>query len=146
MLLNCPKHGGFLRCLSDANARGSMMSSSKICVVVVSGSLERLQMAAMVASVAAVCFSMNALPHFLKGRNTKAAHEGEMGDLMAGKVPEFKTLFEQAVEFGEAKLYPCSMAMDVLGVDKDSLESFMQDPTGLTKFLDDARDGQVWTF
>ena len=44
------------------------MSASKICVVVVSGSLERLQMAAMVASVGAVSgqevmvfLSMNAL-------------------------------------------------------------------------------------
>ena len=77
------------------------MATSKICVVVVSGSLERLQMAAMVASVAAVSgqevlvfLSMNALPHFIKGHTAKAPHEGEMGKLMAGKkVPEFKTLF-----------------------------------------------------
>jgi len=130
------------------------MSSSKICVVVISGSLERLQMAAMVASVAAVSgcevlvfFSMNALPHFIKGRHVKASHEGEMGALMASKkVPEFKTLFEQAVELGDAKIYPCSMAMDVLAVEEKDLESYLSEATGLTKFLDDARDGQVWTF
>ena len=130
------------------------MASGKVCVVVVSGSLERLQMAAMVASVAAVSgqevlvfLSMNALIHFIKGRAVKAPHEGEMGALMSGKkVPEFKTLFEQAVELGDAKVYPCSMAMDVLGVEQHDLESYLTEATGLTKFLGDARDGQVWTF
>lgn len=130
------------------------MATSKICVVVVSGSLERLQMAAMVASVAAVSgqevlvfLSMNALPFFVKGHTAKASHEGEMGKLMTGKkVPEFKTLFEQAVELGDARIYPCSMAMDVLAVEQHDLEGYLTEATGLTKFLDDARDGQVWTF
>ena len=130
------------------------MSANKICVVVVSGSLERLQMAAMVASVGAVSgqevlvfLSMNALPYFIKGNALKAPHEGDMGKLMATKkVPEFKTLFEQAVELGDAKVYPCSMAMDILGVEQDGLESYLQKATGLTKFLHDAQDGQVWTF
>lgn len=129
------------------------MASNKICVVAVSGSLERMQMAAMVASVAAVSgqetlvfLSMNALPYFVKGDTGKAPHEGKMGDLMAGKVPEFKTLFEQAVEYGDAKVYPCSMAMDVLGVEKENMEAYLQEPTGLTKFLHDAADAQVWTF
>lgn len=127
---------------------------SKICVVVVSGSLERLQMAAMVASVAAVSgheslvfLSMNALPYFVKGSETAAPVEGKMGELMQEKkVPPFKTLFEQAVELGDAKLYPCSMAMDVLGVGKSDLEDYLGEATGLTKFLDDAKDSQVWTF
>jgi peroxiredoxin family protein len=131
-----------------------MMSASKICVVVVSGSLERLQMAAMVASVGAVSghevmvfLSMNALPYFIKGNALKAPHEGDMGKLMATKkVPEFKILFEQAVELGDAKIYPCSMAMDVLGVEQEGLEDYMENATGLTKFLHDAQGGQVWTF
>jgi peroxiredoxin family protein len=132
----------------------NMMSASKICVVVVSGSLERLQMAAMVASVGAVSgqevmvfLSMNALPYFVKGNTSKAPHEGDMGRLMAGKkVPEFKTLFEQAVELGDARIFPCSMAMDVLGIEQEGLESYLGKATGLTKFLHDAQDGQVWTF
>ncbi len=127
---------------------------NKTCVVVVSGSLERLQMAAMVTSVAAVSghetlvfLSMNALPHFIKEKKIKAPAEGEMGKLMLEKkVPEFKTLFEQAVELGDARIYPCSMAMDVLGVEKRDLEAYLGEATGLTKFLDDAKDSQVWTF
>jgi peroxiredoxin family protein len=130
------------------------MATSKICVVVVSGTLERLQMASMVASVAAVSgqetlvfLSMNALPYFVKGNADKAPHEGKMGELMAGKnVPEFKTLFEQAVEYGDAKIYPCSMAMDVLGVEREGIEDYLQEATGLTKFLHDAGGSQVWTF
>ncbi len=111
-------------------------------------------MAAMVASVGAVSgqevivfLSMNALPYFVKGHTSKAPHEGDVGKLIASKkVPEFKTLFEQAVELGDAKIFPCSMAMDVLGVEQDGLESYLQEATGLTKFLHDAQDGQVWTF
>jgi len=130
------------------------MSANKICVVVVSGSHERLQMAAMVASVGAVSgqdvmvfLSMNALAYFVKGNADKAPDEGPMGELMSGKkVPEFRTLFEQAVELGDAKIYPCSMAMDVLGVDQEDMESYLEKATGLTKFLHDAQDGQVWTF
>jgi peroxiredoxin family protein len=130
------------------------MASSKLCVVVVSDSLERLQMAAMVASVGAVSgqeimvfLSMNALTYFVKDNTAKAPHEGKMGELMASKnVPEFKTLFEQAVELGDAKIYPCSMAMDVLGVEQDGLENYLERATGLTKFLHDAQGGQVWTF
>jgi len=130
------------------------MASNKICVVVVSGSLERLQMAAMVASVAAVSgqetlvfLSMNALPYFVKGATAKAPIEGEMGAMMSGKkIPEFKMLFENAVDLGEAKIYPCSMAMDVLGIEQKALEEYLDDAIGLTKFLHEAQDSQVWTF
>ncbi len=130
------------------------MSSSKISIMVVSGSRERLQMAAMLASVGAVSgsevtvfLSMNALPYFIKGHGENAPVEGEFGRTMQGKnVPPFKDLFHKAVELGDAKIYPCSMAMDVLGVEKENLESYLQEATGLTKFLHDAQDSQVWTF
>ena len=128
--------------------------SNKICVVIVSGTRERLQMAAMVASVAAVSgqevlvfLSMNALPYFVKANSTKAPNEGQMGALMDGKnVPDFKKLFGQAAALGDAQILPCSMAMDVLGVEPADMESFIGEPTGLTRFLDEARDAQVWTF
>ena len=130
------------------------MPSNKICIIAVSGTREHLQMAAMVGSVAAVSgqevvvfLSMNALPFFIKDKKTKAPNEGEMGALMDTKnVPEFKTLFEHAATLGDAKIYPCSMAMDVLGIKPEDLESFVGEPTGLTKFLAEAQDGQVWTF
>lgn len=130
------------------------MEPNKISIIVVSGALERLQMAAMVASVGAVSgndvsvfLSMNAMPYFVKGSVGPAPPEGPFGTLMAGKnVPAFRTLFEQAVELGGAKVYPCSMAMDVMGIEGAALEPYLSEPLGLTKFLYGARDTQVWSF
>jgi peroxiredoxin family protein len=130
------------------------MDSSKISIVIVSGTLERLQMAAMVASVGAVSgievrvfLSMNSLSYFVKGSEAAAPAEGQFGQLMAGKkVPTFRSLFQQAVELGDAKIHPCSMAMDVMQVESDALEPYLDKPLGLTKFLHDARDSQIWTF
>jgi len=128
--------------------------TEKIHIVCVSGSHERLQMAAMFASVAAatgaevtVFLSMNALPFFVKGNHENAPNEGAMGALMEQKgVPPFRQLFQQAVELADARMLPCSMAMDLLRITKDDLESDLGPPTGLTRFLSDAEGGQILTF
>jgi len=129
--------------------------SRKIHIVCVSGTREKLQMAAMIASVAAatgaavsVFFSMNALKYFLKGHTADAPAEGEFGALMAQKegVPPFKQLFRQAAELGDAKLLPCSMAIDLLKITRNELDPEMGPPTGLMRFLSDAEGGQVLTF
>ena len=130
------------------------MASNKISVVVVSEKREQLQMAAMIASVGAVSgnevvvfLSMNALRYFVKGHDGKAPPEGPMGQLMEQKeVPPFKTLFSQAVTLGDAKIHPCSMAMDVLGIEPGDLEEYIGETMGLTQFLDEANSGQVWSF
>lgn len=128
--------------------------SDRLSIVCVSGTHEKLQMAAMFASVAAasgsevsVFFSMNALSYFIRGNDAQAPNEGAVGELMASKgAPPFRQLFGHAVELGDAKLFPCSMAMDVLGVDKNDLVESMGPPMGLTKFLSDMAGGQVLTF
>jgi len=130
------------------------VSNSKISIMLVSGTHERLQMAAMVASVGAVSgnevsvfLSMNALQYFVRDADTQAPAEGSFGEIMSGKnVPHFKSLFESAVELGDAKIHPCSMAMDVLAIAEQELEPWLSEPLGLTKFLGDAGDSQVWTF
>lgn len=131
------------------------MSSDKISVVVVSASRERLQMAAMVASVGAVSghrvsifLSMNALSYFVAGHNpADVPVEGEFGKLLVSRnAPPFMDLFEQAVELGDAQIFPCSMAMDILGLKQADMVPYLQDPLGLTRFLDDASGGQVWSF
>lgn len=130
------------------------MAVEKICVVVVSGTRERLQMAAMAASVAAVSgievtifLSMNAVPYFIKGASAEPPSEGTFGDLLVKKkAPDFKTLFRQAVELGDAKILPCSMALDIAAIEPDALESYVGEPTGLTAFLTAAAGAQVWTF
>lgn len=127
---------------------------NRISVMVVSGSRERLQMAAMVASVGAVSgnevhvfLSMNALTYFVKTPPHDPPAEGPVGKLLAEKkAPPFRELFANAVDLGDAKIYPCSMAMDVLGLERQDLEDFVGEPMGLTKFLDDASTGQIWSF
>jgi peroxiredoxin family protein len=129
--------------------------AQKINIVCVSGMHERLQMAAMIASVAAavgdevsVFFSMNALPPFVAGRPVIGAPaEGEFGALLGQEgVPPFKQLFEQAADLGDAKLLPCSMAMDLMKITEKELPEGFGPPTGLTRFLSDAEGGQILTF
>jgi len=128
--------------------------SEKLSVVLVSGLRERLQMAAMVASVGAVSgnevsvfVTMNALRYFVKGAGKRAPAEGEVGQIMETKnVPPFDELFRNSVELGDARIHPCSMAMDLLALEPEDLEPYVSEAMGLTKFLDVARDSQVWTF
>jgi len=128
--------------------------ANRISIVVVSGSLERLQMASMMASVGAVSgnqvtvfLSMNALQHFRRGESAQPAAEGAFGKLLAQKkAPGFKQLFQSAAELGDAKIHPCSMAVDVLGVKDGELEPWLGEPLGLTKFLADAEGAQTWSF
>lgn len=128
--------------------------SDSMYIVCISGTHERLQMAAMFASVGAasgtdvtVFLSMNALQFFIKGRAPTAPAEGRFGELMTEKgAPPFKQLFEQAAELGDAKLFPCSMAIDLLGVGKEDLDDVLGPPLGLTKFLMDAAGSQILTF
>jgi peroxiredoxin family protein len=112
-------------------------------------------MAAMVASVGAVSgdqvtvfLSMNALRHFTRAAGEPPSAEGPFGRLLQEKkgVPGFKKLFSSAAELGDAKIHPCSMAVDVLGVGPGDLEPWLGEPLGLTKFLSDAHGGQVWSF
>ena len=128
--------------------------ATNINIICLSGSREKLQMAAMVASVGAasgdnvtVFFSMNALEYFVKGNDGVAPGEGKFGELLDKKgVPPFKTLFQQAAELGDAQLLPCSMAMDLLEVGQGDLDEEMGPATGLTKFLSDAEGGKIITF
>ena len=128
--------------------------SNKISIMVISGKREQLQMASMVASVGAVSgsevtvfISMNAMQFFTRNSDEKAPADGPMGKLLEEKnAPEFRELFQQAVELGDARIFPCSMAVDILGLKQDDLAEYISEPMGLTKFLGDASEGQIWSF
>ena len=129
--------------------------SNKLSIVCVSGTLEKLQMASMVASVAAasgddvtVFFSMNALQYFTKENvDLTAPEEGEFGRLIETEgVPAFRKLFEQAADLGDAKLLACSMALDLMKITPDDLTLEFGPATGLTAFLADAEDGRLLSF
>ncbi len=127
---------------------------AKLYIICLSGEREKLQFAAMAASVAAVSgsevhvfLSMNAFPYFVKGHRKEAPAEGEMGQMMTEhNVSPFYHIFGQAVELGDARIWACSMAMDVMGVKADDMEDIVAGPMGLTKFLSDAEGAQILTF
>lgn len=129
--------------------------SQDLHIICVSGTREKLQMAGMIASVAAasgtsvsVFFSMNALTYFVNDQTDDAPAEGEFGRRMSANkgVPAFRQLFKMAAELGDAKLLPCSMALDLMEIGEDSVDPAFGPPTGLTRFLTDAEGGRLLTF
>jgi peroxiredoxin family protein len=112
-------------------------------------------MAGMMASVAAVSerpvevfVSMNALLAFANGlKPSERYYGGEFSDLLSEKkAPDAISLFQRGKEFGDLKMWACSMALDVQGWEMSHLEKDLFDgPGGLTKFLSDAEQGQLIT-
>lgn len=127
------------------------MSTVALYVLMVSGDHENVQMAGMLASVAAVSerpvtvfVSMNAMFAFRKDRQGTLPG-GEFSSVMKGKnVPDAVTLFQQGKELGNLTVFPCSMAMDVTGWRESELvDGLFEPPAGLTRFLADAESGQL---
>lgn len=132
------------------------MNQKPLFILLCSDEHEKIQMAGMIASVAAVSerpvtvfISMGAVPVFDSEAKAGARYKGgKFSDLMLEKdVPDAVQLFVQGKALGEMKMYACSMALDVLGWTVDNLtEGLFEGPMGLTRFLDEAEDGQIITF
>ncbi len=129
------------------------MSGQPLFILLCSGEHEKIQMAGMMASVAAVSerpvqvfVSMDAIYAFLKDSSADERYiGGRASDAMkANKVPDAIELFEQGKMFGEMTIHPCSMALDAL-VEPDAVfvDDLFDEPLGLTKFLSDAETGQL---
>jgi peroxiredoxin family protein len=131
------------------------MAGSPLYILLCSGEHEKLQMAAMMASVGAVSerpvevfVSMNAIFAFKKGASVEERYRGGAFSrlLKEKRAPDAMTLFRQGKELGDLKIWACSMALDVQGWDTDRLEEDLFDGAlGLTKFLSDAEAGQFIT-
>jgi peroxiredoxin family protein len=131
------------------------MASNPLFILLCSDQHERLQMAAMIASVAAVSdrpvqvfVSMNALVLF--GKDTPADKRyqgGAFSKLLKEKhAPDALKLFDQGKELGDLKMWACSMALDIQGWEIGHLvEGLFDGALGLTKFLSDAENGQFIT-
>lgn len=131
------------------------MATNPLYVLLCSPDHEKVQMAAMIASVAAVSdrpvrvfVSMGAIYAFEKGLSDDARYKG--GDfskvLRDKKAPDAMELFGQGKMLGDVQMYACSMALDVLGWELDNLvEDLFDDAWGLTKYLSDAEEGQLIT-
>lgn len=131
------------------------MASNTLYILLCSGEHEKVQMAAMIASVAAVSerpvevfVSMNAMLVFAKDASADRRYHGGVFSklLREKKAPDPITLFQQGKELGDLKLWACSMALDVRGWEIDRLEEgLFEGALGLTKFLSDAENGQFVT-
>jgi peroxiredoxin family protein len=131
------------------------MASNPLFILLCSDQHERVQMAAMIASVAAVSdrpvqvfVSMNALVLF--GKDTPADKRyqgGAFSKLLKEKhAPDALKLFDQGKELGDLKMWACSMALDIQGWEIGHLvEGLFDGALGLTKFLSDAENGQFIT-
>ncbi len=124
-------------------------------ILLCSGEHEKIQMAAMTASVAAVSdrpvevfVSMNALAVFRKDVDGQRYSGGNFSKVMKERnVPDAIELFGQGKMLGEMKIFACSMALDVAQMELDDLvEDLVDDAGGLTKFLSDAESGQLIVF
>lgn len=131
------------------------MTSQPLFILLCSGEHEKIQMAAMMASVGAVSdravhvfVSMNAMFAFDKDATPDARYKGGVFSALLREkgAPDAINLFEQGKMLGDLKMYVCSMALDVSGWEEDRLMDGMFDEAmGLTKFLSDAEGGQFVT-
>ncbi len=132
---------------------GGVFVADPLYIVLCSGEHEKIQMTAMLASVAAVSdrpvhvfVSMNAALVFRKNlTNDERYQGGPFSNIMRTKnVPDAITLFQQGKMLGEMNMHICSMALDVaeLGMD-DLVEDIFDGELGLTAFLADAEQGEL---
>jgi peroxiredoxin family protein len=52
-------------------------------------------------------------------------------------------MIKDAVESGNMKLYPCQMTMDLMGIKKEDLLDFVEEPVGAASFLEMSNGGQI---
>jgi peroxiredoxin family protein len=127
--------------------------SNGLFILLCSGEHEKIQMAGMMASVAAVSerpvevfVSMNALLAFANGLQPGERYHGDEFSKILCNAPDAISLFQRGKEFGDLKMWACSMSLDVKGWEMSHLEKDLFDgPGGLTKFLSDAEKGQLIT-
>ena len=129
------------------------MTEKTLFIVLCSGEHEKIHMAAMMASVAAVSnrkvqlfVSMNAIYSFQKGIDPNQRYQGGAFSrlMQEKKAPDTLTLLAQGKMLGDMSAYACSMALDMLGWTTDNLvEDLFDGELGLTKFLSDAEEGDL---
>ena len=131
------------------------METPPLFIMLCSGEHEKIQMAAMSASVAAVSerpvevfVSMNAMNVFKKDASDVRYRGGDYSHIMKERgAPDAIELLQQGKMLGDMKIYACSMSLDVAQIGLDALvEEVFDDIGGLTTFLSDAESGQLVVF
>ncbi|MFW9970571.1 MAG: DsrE/DsrF/DrsH-like family protein [Candidatus Odinarchaeota archaeon] len=52
-------------------------------------------------------------------------------------------LIKEGVENGNLKLYPCQMTMDLMGIKREDLLDWVEEPVGAASFLEMSNGGQI---
>ena len=131
------------------------MAGKPLFVLLCSGEHEKIQMAAMIASVGAVSeravtvfVSMDAIFAFEKGVEADKRYKGGRFSkiMLDNNAPDAVELFGQGKMLGEMDVYACSMAVGINGWTLDNLvDDLFDGEMGLTKFLSDAESGELIT-
>jgi len=52
-------------------------------------------------------------------------------------------MIKDAIDNGNMKLFPCQMTMDLMGIKREDLHDFVEDPVGAATFLEMCEGGQI---
>jgi len=52
-------------------------------------------------------------------------------------------MIKDAIDNGNMKLFPCQMTMDLMGIKREDLHDFVEDPVGAATFLEMCDGGQI---
>lgn len=132
------------------------MAATPLFILLASREHEKVQLAGMMASLAAVSeratrvlVSMAALLAFEKGVEVEARYQASSFSeaMLAKGVPDAIDLFQQGKSLGDLQMYVCSMALEIQGWTLDALvEDLFDEVIGMTKFLADAEAGELVVF
>lgn len=134
--------------------------ANKLCMTVMSGSIDRLTGMAILAS-GAVAMDMEveiflqlwgvyAFKKDVIKENMNLAEFGEKGELVAKRLQELKLpmwfeILKEAKEVGNVKIYACSTAATIWDVKKEDLE-MVDEIIGAGEWIDKSKDAAITLF
>ena len=135
---------------------------NKLSIVVISGTLDKLMAASIIAAGAAnmdvevqMFFSFWAIlaakKDFAEKNDKIAAEFSEFKGAMFEAFKKFNMkpwyeLLKEAKETGKLKIYACSMAMYLFGIKKEELLDSFDDVVGVGSFIAESEDKDIMTF
>ena len=140
---------------SRYNRQGNGKGGDFVNLILLSGDYAKIHAAAMITMVAAslgqpvhIFVSMEALPAFHQDASVRAQiPQGPMGQkIVASQGQDYLEIFRQAKEFGDVKIYACSLVMDITHWTLDDLAPIFDETLGLTAFMGQVGDGLSLTF
>ncbi|HEY3374707.1 MAG TPA: DsrE/DsrF/DrsH-like family protein [Candidatus Aquicultor sp.] len=132
-----------------------MEMQPKLSIVLISPQLERMQAGTMMGAIAATSgmqvnffVTMGAMEMLLKktveGKNFPI--ESDVGKALMEKSSDlYYKLLEDAKEIGDAKVYACALAVDLMGWAKDEMLDVIDDIVGVSEFFGISEGGMILT-